>query len=148
MDLDIENLTVKQLRALAAQLTAVLPSVFQQGAIAQPAELATVEAQEPAPILFPAGSPVWVRDHLAGLIVGRLAVAYRVGDKAWAMASGSRKIHYWTAAAGPEGAVVKPGPNSRVCRPVPTRTGTNVVEIGGLTEEELATTLALPVWTP
>lgn len=148
MELDIENLTVKQLRALAAQLTSVLPGVFSPAAIVQPAEPATLEAQETAPILFPAGSPVWVRDHLAGLIVGRLAVPYRVGDKAWAMADGSRKIHYWTAAAGPEGAAIKPGPNSRVCRPTPTRTGANVVEIGGMKEEELAATLALPVWTP
>lgn len=131
--MNLDDLTIGQARALAAMFASLSPA-------STPA----------APILHRAGEPVMIRDHLAGLFVGRLAADYVNGSPGWALAPGARKIHYWAKAAGPEGAALcGPGPGSRVCpaasRP---RGGCNLIEIVGLTDEEIGATLAYPVWTP
>lgn len=127
----LDDLTLGQLRELAALLPGILPAA-------------------PAPPLYTAGTPVMIRDHMAGLFVGVLHAGYRTGESGWALRAGARKIHYWSKAPGPEGAVLcGPGPGSRVCPPTSRpRAGAQLVEIVGLTESELAGILACPVWTP
>ena len=99
--------------------------------------------------ILAAGTPVMIRDNMAGLIVGRLHADY-AGGQGWSLGAGARKIHYWSKAAGPEGAALNgPGPDSRVCPPASLpRAGCALVEIVGLTEAELGALLALPVWAP
>lgn len=131
--MNIEDLTIKQARELCAMFAGLSP---------EPAAAAP-------PILHRAGEPVMIRDHLAGLLVGRLATDHALGAS-WALMPGARKIHYWSKAAGPEGAALcGPGPGSRVCPPASRpRGGCNLVEIVGLTADELGAILAYPVWTP
>lgn len=92
------------------------------------------------------GTPVLIRDHMAGVLFGILEVA---AGKSWRLAKGSRKIHYWTEAGAVEGVAYGVGKDSRVTRPfLREQVGHDGVQIAGLTQEQYETLLAMPEWKP
>jgi len=94
------------------------------------------------------GKFVLVRDHMAGVLFGRLE-ELDLGQKTWVLTN-ARKIHFWSKAAAVEGVVVR-GPDpakSRVTPAVTQVAGAALVQVIVCTSAEEKVLSALPEWKP
>ena len=94
------------------------------------------------------GKIVIVRDHMAGVFVGRL-VSLDLAAKA-ATLSDARKVHYWTGAGAVEGLAAHgcSVAGSRITAMVATVAVCAVVQVCECTEESVTVLMGAPEWRP
>lgn len=125
--MDIENLTLKQIKEIAAVAS-------------------TLGGTTPTTPHHAIGQRVLIRDHMAGVFIGTLDMA---AGKSWRLRD-CRKIHYWTKAAATEGLAVvgDTGSGGRVCPMLAWEEGHDMVQMQPVTEASYRRLVEAPVWTP
>jgi len=132
--MDIEELTLKQLREISAMFNGLPPIV----------EMATLEAQ-PSMLAVYIGQHVVVRDQRAGVFCG--LVEHADGNSV-RLAAGARQSFYWTGAGACMGLATTGPSGGKITAPsVGPIPCLDVIGIYPCTPEALSTWAAQPTWS-